>query len=360
MNMNELLDFVKQRKASDLHLSVGQPPMLRIDGDIVPLRVGALKPEEVKALLSALMNEEQRAIYEKDLEIDFALHYNEGVRFRVNAFHTLLGPAAALRYIPVEIKSIEELGMPEILKKFASLTKGLVLITGATGSGKSTTLAAMVDYINSHFAKHILTIEDPIEFMHRSNKSLINQREVFTHTASFDQALKSALREDPDVILVGELRDKETIQLALTAAETGHLVLATLHTGSASKTIDRIIDVFSGDDKEMVKTMLSASLEVVISQALLKRADGEGRVAAYEVMVATSAVRNLIRDNRIPQLYSLIQVGSNAGMNTMEDCVEDLLSKELITSEVAKSAIEVSKHKVGAASLSTSSNPENF
>lgn len=343
MDIYELLAFVKQRGASDLHLTVNRPPLLRVDGDIIPLRQGDLRNDDVRKLLCSIMTENQLQVFDDELELDFAIHVDDETRFRVNAFHTLLGPAAVLRYIPVDIERIEALGMPEVLKKFAALQKGLVLVTGPTGSGKSTTLASIVDYINRHFSRHILTIEDPIEFVHSSKRSLINQREVNTHTQSFSKALRSALREDPDVILVGEMRDQETIKLALTAAETGHLVFGTLHTNSASKTIDRIIDVFPGNDKEMVRTMLAGSLEAVISQTLLKRANGKGRVAAYEVLIATSAVRNLIRDHKVPQIYSLIQVGGSLGMNTMEECIHGLLDHGAITSEVAQAVMDASK-----------------
>jgi twitching motility protein PilT len=287
------------------------------------------------------MTEQQRAEYERDYEIDFAISFGKDLRFRVNAFNTLNGSAAVLRSIPNRIITLEELGAPEILKKLCNLHKGLLLITGPTGSGKSTTLAAMINHINTNDAKHIITIEDPVEFIHASKKSLINQREVGKNTRSFSKALRSALREDPDVILVGELRDIETIQLALTAAETGHLVMGTLHTNSAPKTIDRIIDVFPAGDKEMVRAMLSISLEAVVTQTLLKNRDG-GRVAAHEIMLGTPAVRNLIREARISQLYSLIQMGGKIGMSTMKDSIYGLLNQNIISEETARSALSTS------------------
>jgi twitching motility protein PilT len=341
MEITDLLIFTQKNKASDLHLSTTNPPILRIHGEMVPYQSPALTAEDIKRMLYSVMTEQQRSEYERDLEIDFALSLGADMRFRVNAFNTLNGPAAVMRTIPSRILSMEELGTPEVLKRLCTLHKGLVLVTGPTGSGKSTTLAAMVDQINSHEAKHIITIEDPVEFVHQSKKSLINQREVGKNTKSFAKALRSALREDPDVILVGELRDMETIQLALTAAETGHLVMGTLHTNSAPKTIDRIIDVFPANDKEMVRAMLSVSLEAVITQALLKRKDG-GRVATHEIMLGTPAVRNLIREGKVPQLYSLIQIGSKIGMRTMKDSIMDLLSQGIITEQTARNMLTTS------------------
>ncbi len=341
MEITDLLIFTQKNKASDLHLSTGNPPILRIHGDMVAHDSAPLNSDDIKYMLHSVMTEQQRSEYERDYEIDFAISFGADMRFRVNAFNTLNGPAAVLRTIPTRILSMEELGTPEVLKKLCYLHKGLVLVTGPTGSGKSTTLAAMVDHINANEAKHIITIEDPVEFVHVSKKCLINQREVGKNTKSFAKALRSALREDPDVILVGELRDIETIQLALTAAETGHLVMGTLHTNSAPKTIDRIIDVFPANDKEMVRAMLSVSLEAVITQALLKRKDG-GRVATHEIMLGTPAVRNLIREGKIPQLYSLIQIGSKIGMKTMKDSVMELFSQGIITEQVARSALSTS------------------
>lgn len=338
MEITDLLIYTQKNRASDLHLSTGNPPVLRIHGDMVPYKTQPLTVDSIKQMLYSIMTEQQRADYERDLEIDFAISFGENMRFRVNAFNTLNGPAAVLRTIPDKIIPLDVLGAPEILKKLCGLHKGLVLVTGPTGSGKSTTLAAMIDYINVNEAKHIITIEDPVEFVHQSKKSLINQREVGKNTKSFAKALRSALREDPDVILVGELRDMETIQLALTAAETGHLVMGTLHTNSAPKTIDRIIDVFPANDKEMIRAMLSVSLEAVITQTLLKRKD-DGRVAAHEIMLGTPAVRNLIREGKVPQLYSMLQIGSKIGMCLMKDSIYALLEQGIITEPVARAAL---------------------
>lgn len=346
MEITDLLVFTDKQKASDLHLSASNPPILRIHGEMVPYKSDPLSIDAVKQMLFSVMTEQQRTEYERDLEIDFAISFGKDMRFRVNAFNTLNGPAAVMRTIPSKILSLEELKAPEVLKKLCGLHKGLILVTGPTGSGKSTTLAGMVDYINTNEAKHIITIEDPVEFIHTSKKSLINQREVGKNTKSFAKALRSALREDPDVVLVGELRDIETIQLALTAAETGHLVMGTLHTNSAPKTIDRIIDVFPANDKEMVRAMLSVSLEAVITQSLLKKVGG-GRVAAHEIMVGTGAVRNLIREGKVPQLYSLIQMGSKIGMRTMKDCIYELRDNNVITDETARSALASSTSEDG-------------
>ncbi len=341
MEITDLLVFTQKNKASDLHLSAGSPPILRIHGDMVPYKGDPLTGDAVKQMLHSIMTEQQRADYERDYELDFAISFGKDLRFRVNAFNTLNGAAAVLRSIPNRVLSLEELGAPPIMTKLCSLHKGLILITGPTGSGKSTTLAGMINHINTNDAKHIITIEDPVEFIHSSKKSLVNQREVGKNTRSFAKALRSALREDPDVILVGELRDIETIQLALTAAETGHLVMGTLHTNSAPKTIDRIIDVFPSGDKEMVRAMLSISLEAVITQSLLKNKDG-GRIAAHEIMLGTPAVRNLIREARISQLYSLIQMGGKLGMITMKDCIYNLLNQDIITEDTARAALSTS------------------
>lgn len=339
MDITDLLFTSKKNNASDLHLSSGNPPILRVNGDMVPLKMPALSAEETRQVIYSIMTEQQRTDYERELEIDFALSYNDNMRFRVNAFNTLNGPAVVMRTIPTKIFTIEELGAPDILKQFAELHKGLILVTGPTGSGKSTTLAAMVDYINRNQSKHILTVEDPVEFVHTSKKSLINQREVGASTKSFAKALRSALREDPDVILVGELRDLETIHLAMTAAETGHLVFGTLHTNSAPKTVDRIIDVFPAAEKEMIRAMLSVSLEAVITQALVKRLDGTGRIAVHEIMVGTPAIRNLIRENKVPQINSMMEVGSRSGMRTMKDAANGLFTRGLISEETAKGLI---------------------
>lgn len=326
MDITELLAFTMQSKGSDLHLSSGNPPLLRISGELRPLKCDPLTADAVKSMLDAVMSEEQRRDYEQERDLDFAIAFGEEGRFRVNAFNVNRGPAAVFRTIPTIIPTLDELDAPDIFRQFAEMEKGLILVTGPTGSGKSTTLAAMINHINRTFHKHILTIEDPVEFVHPSEKSLINHREVGRHTKSFARALKSALREDPDVILVGEMRDHETISLALTAAETGHLVMGTLHTGSAAKTVDRIIDVFPGSDKDMVRAMLAGSLQAVISQVLLKKIGG-GRVAAHDILVGTPAVRNLIRENKVPQITSMMQMGSRFGMQTLEESTKALIAQ---------------------------------
>ncbi len=346
MELTELLAFARKNDASDLHLSSGNPPVLRVNGDMKPLRVGSLSADEVISMIYTVMTENQRSEFEENLELDFSVHFGEESRYRVNAFNTISGPAAAFRSIPTNVKSMEDLRLPTILQRFCNLTKGLVLVTGPTGSGKSTTLAAMIHHINENSPKHIITIEDPIEFVHHSSKSLINQREVGAHTLSFSNALRSALREDPDVIMVGELRDLETIQLALTAAETGHLVFATLHTSSASKTIDRIIDVFPQSDKEMARTMLSSSLEAVVTQLLVKTSDDKGRVPLHEIMIVNSAIRNLIRDNKVPQMYSIMQVSSKRGMKTMKESVHELLDESIINKETARSVLQLTEEGI--------------
>ncbi len=339
LDLTDLLLLTQKSKASDLHLSPGNPPIMRLHGEIMRQeRLPLLTPEGVKDMLYSIMTDQQRSDYERDYELDFAISIGDTCRFRVNAFNTLRGPAAVMRTIPNEVLSLEELKTPDIFKKLAMLPKGLILVTGPTGSGKSTTLAAIVNYINAESAKHILTVEDPVEFVHKSKKSLVNQREVGRDTKSFSRALRSALREDPDVILVGELRDLETIQLALTAAETGHLVLGTLHTSSAPKTIDRIIDVFPANDKEMVRAMLSVSLEAVIAQTLLTRNEG-GRIAAHEILLGTGAVRNLIREGRIPQIHSLMQISSKVGMCIMKDSIAKLVADGTISKETAAEAL---------------------
>lgn len=339
MEITELLLFTQKNKGSDLHITSNSPPIIRIHGDIVPMKLPALNADEIKNLIYSIMTEQQRSDYERDFELDFSISFSNNMRFRVNAFNTINGPAAVFRDIPTEILTLDQLGAPDILRKLTKLHKGLILVTGPTGSGKSTTLAAMVDLINSDQPRHILTVEDPVEFVHKSKQSLINQREVGASTKSFARALKSALREDPDVILVGEMRDLETIQLAITAAETGHLVMGTLHTNSAPKTIDRIIDVFPADNQEMIRAMLSESLQAVITQTLLKKADGTGRVAAHEVLLATPAIRNLIREAKTPQIASLMQIGSRIGMCTLKDAVYKLVEENIITKADAKSAI---------------------
>ena len=340
MDITELLDFSVKHNASDLHLSAGVSPMVRIDGEVRKLGIPALSHADVHRLVFEIMDDSQRGEFEEKLEVDFSFELPNVGRFRVNAFNQARGCAAVFRTIPVEIPTLDQLGAPEIFEKIANYEKGLVLVTGPTGSGKSTTLAAMVDYVNRNHNKHILTIEDPIEFVHTNNKCLVNQREVHRDTHSFKAALRSALREDPDVILVGELRDQETISLALTAAETGHLVFGTLHTSSAAKTIDRIIDVFPGSDKDMVRSMLSESLRSVIAQKLLKRVVG-GRVACHEIMMATPAIRNLIREDKVAQMYSIIQTGAAHGMQTMEQNAKQLIAQGLVDSDEVEKKIEI-------------------
>ncbi len=331
MDITELLAFSVQNKASDLHLSAGMPPMIRVHGDVRRINLPAMEHKQVHAMLYEVMNDGLRKVYEEHLEVDFSFVIPGLARFRVNAFNQDRGAAAVLRTIPSTILSLEALNAPKIFGDLALKPRGLVLVTGPTGSGKSTTLAAMVNHVNENEYAHILTVEDPIEFVHESKKGLINQREVGTHTHSFAAALRSALREDPDVILVGELRDLDTIRLALSAAETGHLVLGTLHTVSAAKTIDRIVDVFPGDEKEMVRAMLSESLQAVISQTLIKTKDGNGRVAAHEIMLGTPAIRNLIREAKVAQMYSAIQTGSSVGMQTLDANLMELVRRNQIS-----------------------------
>jgi twitching motility protein PilT len=335
MNIQELLNFSVQQGASDLHITAGMPPLIRVDGDIRRINVPSMDHKEVHGLIYEIMNDKQRKDYEEFLESDFSFEIPGLARFRVNAFVQNRGAAAVFRTIPSKVLSMEQLGMGEVFKKVSENPRGLIAVTGPTGSGKSTTLAAMIDYINSNFYHHILTIEDPIEFVHESKKSLINQREVHRDTHGFNEALRSALREDPDIILVGELRDLETIRLALTAAETGHLVFGTLHTTSAAKTIDRIVDVFPAAEKAMVRSMLSESLQAVISQTLLKKVGG-GRVAAHEIMIGTSAIRNLIREDKIAQMYSAIQTGQSVGMQTLDQCLKTLVQKGLVDRKEAQ------------------------
>ncbi len=335
MDIAELLAFSVKHNASDLHLSAGLPPMIRVDGDIRRINVPALEHKVVHALVYDIMNDKQRKDFEEFLETDFSFEIPGLARFRVNAFNQARGASAVFRTIPSKVLTLEDLGCPQTFREIVDVPRGLVLVTGPTGSGKSTTLAAMMDYKNDNDYSHILTIEDPIEFVHSSKKCLINQREVHRDTLGFAEALRSALREDPDIILVGELRDLETIRLALTAAETGHLVFGTLHTSSAAKTIDRIIDVFPAGEKSMVRSMLSESLRAVIAQTLLKKIGG-GRIAAWEIMVGTPAIRNLIREDKVAQMYSSIQTGQAFGMQTMDQSLKELVQKGIVSRIDAK------------------------
>ncbi|HJO35856.1 MAG: type IV pilus twitching motility protein PilT [Pseudomonadota bacterium] len=335
MDISQLLSFGVRNGASDLHISAGMPPLIRVDGEMRRINLPPLTQEAAHELIYDVMNDRQRKEYEQRLETDFSFELPDLARFRVNVFNQQRGYGAVFRTIPTRVMTLEDLAAPQVFKEIAGKARGIVLVTGPTGSGKSTTLAAMVDFINETSAEHILTIEDPIEFVHQSKKSLVNQREVHRDTHGFSDALRSALREDPDVILVGEMRDLETIRLALTAAETGHLVFGTLHTSSAAKTIDRIVDVFPAAEKDMVRTMLSESLQAVISQALIKRLNG-GRVAAHEIMIGTPAIRNLIRENKIAQMYSSIQTGQQHGMQTLDQNLKELVRNNLISREAGR------------------------
>ncbi len=335
MDITELLAFSAKQGASDLHLSAGLPPMIRVDGDVRRINLPPMDHKQVHDLIYEIMNDKQRKDYEEFMETDFSFEIPGVARFRVNAFNHNRGAGGVFRTIPSKVLSMDDLGMGQVFKDISLVPRGLCLVTGPTGSGKSTTLAAMMDFINDNKYEHILTVEDPIEFVHESKKCLGNQREVHRDTLGFSEALRSALREDPDIILVGELRDLETIRLALTAAETGHLVFGTLHTTSAAKTIDRIVDVFPGEEKAMIRSMLSESLQAVISQTLMKKSGG-GRIAAHEIMRGTPAIRNLIREDKIAQMYSAIQTGGAVGMQTLDQCLEGMVEKRLISREVAR------------------------
>lgn len=335
-DITQLLEFTVKSKGSDLHLSAGEPPMVRINGDVKKLNMPALEHKNIHAMVYDIMNDKNRKTYEEDLECDFSFEIDGLARFRVNAFNQNRGAGAVFRVIPSTVLTLEQLKAPKLFAELMHKPRGLILVSGPTGSGKSTTMAAMINYYNENFNGHVLTIEDPIEFVHKSKKCLINQRELHTQTLTFDHALKSALREDPDLILVGELRDLETIRLSLTAAETGHLVIASLHASSASKIVDRIIDVFPAAEKEMVRSMLSESIQGVIAQSLLRTKDGTGRVAAHEIMVGTPAIRNLIRENKIAQMNSAIQTGMSFGMQSLDQCLKDLVTRGIISKEEAR------------------------
>lgn len=335
MDIAQLLTFGVKQGASDLHLSAGVEPMIRVDGDVKRINLPAMDHKQVHDMVYDIMNDRQRKAYDEHLETDFSFEIAGLARFRVNAFNHARGAGAVFRTIPSKILSLEDLKCPPIFKELADTPRGLILVTGPTGSGKSTTLAAMVNHKNETEYGHILTIEDPIEFVHQPKRCLINQREVHRDTHGFSEALRSALREDPDTILVGEMRDLETIRLALSAAETGHLVLGTLHTSSAAKTVDRIVDVFPAAEKDMVRTMLSEGLRAVISQTLLKKKGG-GRIAAHEIMIATPAIRNLIRENKVAQMYSSIQTGQKDGQQTLEQCLRDMVKRGLVSAEDAR------------------------
>ncbi|MCF6189197.1 MAG: type IV pilus twitching motility protein PilT [Cocleimonas sp.] len=334
MDITQLLAFAVKSKASDLHISAGQPPIIRVDGDMRRINMPELEHKDVHSMVYDIMNDKQRKAYEEKWETDFSFEIPGVARFRVNAFNQNRGAAAVFRTIPSKILSLEDLDAPAIFKKISDMPRGLVLVTGPTGSGKSTTLAAMIDYKNENQHEHILTIEDPIEFVHESKKSLVNQREVHRDTQSFEASLRSALREDPDTILVGEMRDLETIRLALTAAETGHLVFGTLHTTSAPKTIDRIVDVFPAAEKDMVRSMIASSLQAVISQTLLKRVQG-GRVAAHEILIGTNAIRSMIKENKLAQMRSALQTGASEGMQTLDQSLQKLMTMGHISRDTA-------------------------
>jgi len=347
MDITQLLAFSVKNKASDLHLSAGLPPMIRVHGDVRRINIDALDHKQVHDMVYDIMNDAQRKQYEETLECDFSFEIQGLARFRVNAFNQQRGAGGVFRTIPSKILTLEQINAPKIFGDLALRPRGLILVTGPTGSGKSTTLAAMINHLNETEYGHVLTVEDPIEFVHESKKCLVNQREVGPHTLSFNNALRAALREDPDAILVGELRDLETIRLAITAAETGHLVFGTLHTSSAAKTMDRVIDVFPAAEKDMVRAMISESLVGIISQTLCKMKDGSGRVAAHEILLGTPAVRNLIRENKIAQMYSTIQTSQSIGMQTLDQNLTDLVRRNVITPAEARSKAKIPENFPG-------------
>lgn len=335
MVLKELLQLTVKRQASDLHIAPGESPMIRFNGDLVRIpNMENLPADQTKNLIYSSMSSEQQKKFTQELELDYVIQIANVARFRVNAFHQNNGMAAVFRVIPNQIPMLEQLKLPTVFKDILNVSNGIILLTGPTGSGKSTTLAAMVDYINRHEERHIITIEDPIEFIHHSKKSLINQRQVYRDTHTFPTALRSALREDPDVILVGEMRDLETIRLALTAAETGHLVMATMHTSSAPRTISRIVDVFPGEEKNIIRNLLAESLLAVICQTLVKNQIGS-RTAAFEIMLCTSAIRNLIREDKTSQMHSTIQTSGGVGMRTLDQYLQDLVNQQVISQEAA-------------------------
>lgn len=334
--IQNILDESRLKNCSDVHISSGYRIIMRLDGDLCDYKdTKVMSKDDVYNILFSIMNEQQKKYYLDNREVDFSIESNEKFRCRVNAYHTIFGPAAAFRLIPKDIRSLVSLNAPYIVQDLAKLKKGLIMVAGPTGSGKSTTLAGIIDYINNNFMRHIITIEDPVEYIFQNKRSLINQRELGSTTNSFNEALKSSLRQDPDIIMVGEMRDLETFRLALTAAETGHLVLATLHTNSASQTINRIIDVFPAEEKSAVRSILSGSIKAVISQRLIKKRDG-GRCAAFEIMLANSSIRNLIREDKIPQINSIIELSRKNGMLLLKDSLKDLMNNEIITQEVAE------------------------
>jgi twitching motility protein PilT len=353
MDVADLLIQTKERGASDLHLSAGARPMMRLHGELTPIDTEILSRDLVHRMIYEILNDDQRRVFEELRDLDFAIEVGEVARFRVNLFNQRNGEGAVFRVIPTQIRSFQELGMPQVVQELALKENGLVLVTGPTGSGKSTTLAAMIDLVNSTQKKHIITLEDPIEFVHKSKSSLVNQREIGPHTKSFAAALRAALREDPDVILVGEMRDLETISLALTAAETGHLVFATLHTKSAPKTIDRVIDAFPPGQQQQVRVQLAEALQGVISQLLLPTRDKKGRVAALEIMVATVAIRNLIRESKTHQMPSAIQTGTQLGMQSLEQALKTLVMQ----SRVDRAHAEAILASTATGSTSTSLGP---